>query len=71
VDGHLEGPERYLDTEWPVREHNRVRDPLTGQRHADKVLVRPGDPIPPVTKSSQDVTSFFTKPTVCRVILNA
>ncbi len=41
-----------------------------GRRHSGKVLPNPSDPMPPLTETSQDVTSFFTNPPVCRVILN-
>src|SRR5581483_8820284 len=70
-DGQLERPQRGLHLERTAAQQDRVSAPCARDGHAAKVLPTPLHPIPPVTKWSQDVTSFFTNHRFCRVILKA
>jgi hypothetical protein len=68
-NGQIERPQRDLDTQPAPAQDNRIGASSAGKRHQAKILPTPRDPMPTVTKSSQDVTSFFTNPALCRVIL--
>jgi hypothetical protein len=70
-DGQLERPWGDFDLKLTPAQDDHIRAPCMRNRHAAKFLRVARDPMPPVTKWSQDVTSFFTNLALCRVILIA